>query len=165
MTRKEMESPTVVEVELKRRLGQLTDHLIQKQAQVEALSSEKAMLLFRIEAVSRLPEENKLLLSSRDDLESGSWDISDSKLKPLLEDRIRSGGQHFWSLMRQLDTIFSAGAVFLRRNSTAKWWALFYLVSLHLWVIYILTSHSETTVETRSGAVMSLENINNTGGV
>ncbi|KAJ9676835.1 hypothetical protein PVL29_022040 [Vitis rotundifolia] len=165
MTRKEMESPTVVEVELKRRLGQLTDHLIQKQAQVEALSSEKATLLFRIEAVSRLLEENKLLLSSRDDLESGSWDISDSKLKPLLEDRIRSGGQHFWSLMRQLDTIFSAGAVFLRRNSTAKWWALFYLVSLHLWVIYILMSHSETTVETRSGAVMSLENINNTGGV
>lgn len=165
MTRKEMESPTVVEVELKRRLGQLTDHLIQKQAQVEALSSEKATLLFRMEAVSRLLEENKLLLSSRDDLESGSWDISDSKLKPLLEDRIRSGGQHFWSLMRQLDTIFSAGAVFLRRNSTAKWWALFYLVSLHLWVIYILTSHSETTVETRSGAVMSLENINNTGGV
>lgn len=37
MTRKEMESPTVVEVELKRRLGQLTDHLIQKQAQVSIL--------------------------------------------------------------------------------------------------------------------------------
>jgi hypothetical protein len=34
MTRKEMEDPTEVEIELKRRLGQLTDHLIQKQAQV-----------------------------------------------------------------------------------------------------------------------------------
>lgn len=34
MTRKEIEDPTEVEVELKRRLGQLTDHLIQKQAQV-----------------------------------------------------------------------------------------------------------------------------------
>jgi hypothetical protein len=33
MTRKEMEDPTEVEIELKRRLGQLTDHLIQKQAQ------------------------------------------------------------------------------------------------------------------------------------
>lgn len=33
-TRKEIEEPTEVEIELKRRLGQLTDHLIQKQAQV-----------------------------------------------------------------------------------------------------------------------------------
>ena len=29
-----MEDPTEVEIELKRRLGQMTDHLIQKQAQV-----------------------------------------------------------------------------------------------------------------------------------
>lgn len=29
-----MEEPTEVEVELKRRLNQMTDHLIQKQAQV-----------------------------------------------------------------------------------------------------------------------------------
>lgn len=34
MTRNEIENPTEVEVELKRRLSQLTDHLIQKQAQV-----------------------------------------------------------------------------------------------------------------------------------
>lgn len=34
MTRKEIEDSTEVEIELKRRLGQLTDHLIQKQAQV-----------------------------------------------------------------------------------------------------------------------------------
>jgi hypothetical protein len=34
MTRKEIEDPTEVEIELKRRLGQMTDHLIQKQAQV-----------------------------------------------------------------------------------------------------------------------------------
>ncbi|XP_076912990.1 golgin candidate 2-like [Bidens hawaiensis] len=57
-TRKEIENPSEVEVELKRRLSQLTDHLIQKQAQVEALSSEKAMLMFRIEAVSRSLDES-----------------------------------------------------------------------------------------------------------
>lgn len=34
LTRKEMEEPTEVEIELKRRLSQMTDHLIQKQAQV-----------------------------------------------------------------------------------------------------------------------------------
>lgn len=38
MTRKEIEDPTEVEIELKRRLGQLTDHLIQKQAQVFPLN-------------------------------------------------------------------------------------------------------------------------------
>lgn len=34
MTKKEIEEPTEVEVELKRRLRQMTDHLIQKQAKV-----------------------------------------------------------------------------------------------------------------------------------
>lgn len=34
--RKELEEPTEVEIELKRRLDQLTDHLIQKQSQVYA---------------------------------------------------------------------------------------------------------------------------------
>jgi hypothetical protein len=52
----------------------------------------------------------------------------------------------------------------LKRNSTAKLWALIYLVCLHLWVIYILMSHSSPSNEGRSGAVISLENINNTGG-
>lgn len=36
-TRKEIEDPSEVEIELKRRLSQLTDHLIQKQAQVISL--------------------------------------------------------------------------------------------------------------------------------
>lgn len=168
MMRKEMEDPTEVEVELKRRLSQLTDHLIQKQAQVEALSSEKATLLFRIEAVSRFLDENKSVLmtdASLKDLESGEWDLAQSKLRPMFEDKIRSGRKHFGSLVQQLDAIFLAGAVFLRRNPTAKLWSLVYLVCLHLWVIYILCSHSHTSNETKSGAVISLQNINNTSGV
>ncbi|KAJ4834915.1 hypothetical protein Tsubulata_032569 [Turnera subulata] len=163
ITKREMEDPTEVEIELKRRLSQLTDHLIQKQAQVEALSSEKATLLFRIEAVSRLLDENKSVDSS--DPESATWDISDSRLRPLLADKLRSGRRHFGSLVQQLDTIFLAGAVFLRRNSAARFWALFYFVCLHFWVIYILSSHSPVSHEGKSGAVVSLENINNTGGV
>ncbi|KAK6153979.1 hypothetical protein DH2020_013618 [Rehmannia glutinosa] len=65
-TRREIENPTEVEIELKRRLHQLTDHLIQKQAQVETLSSEKAMLLLRIEAVSRLLDEYEPMIDSAD---------------------------------------------------------------------------------------------------
>ncbi|XP_057474288.1 golgin candidate 2-like [Actinidia eriantha] len=164
MTRKEMDNPTEVEVELKRRLNQLTDHLIQKQAQVEALSSEKATYLLRIEAVSRLLDEKKSTLNAAD-IESGIWELSNSKLKPMFEQRLQSGRQHLGSLVRQLDSIFCAGAVFLRRNSTARMWSLVYLVCLHLWVVYILMSRSPVSEEARSGAVISLENINNTGGV
>ncbi|XP_044477387.1 golgin candidate 2-like [Mangifera indica] len=163
---KAIEDPTEVEIELKRRLGQLTDHLIQKQAQVESLSSEKATLLFRIEAVSRLLEENKSMSnSSSRDLESGVWEFSQSKLRPHLVDKIQSGRKHIGSLVLQLDSIFLAGMVFLRRNSTAKLWSLVYLVCLHFWVIYILMSHSNSSNETRSGAVFSLENINNTAAL
>ncbi|KAI5330530.1 PREDICTED: golgin [Prunus dulcis] len=160
MTRKEIEEPTEVEIELKRRLAQMTDHLIHKQAQVEALSSEKATLLFRIEAVSRLLDESKSMTeisgSLSRDIESG---------RPLFEDRIRSGRKHLGSALQQLDSIFLAGAVFLRRNWTAKLWALIYFVCLHFWVIYILVSHSPASNEIKSGAVISLENINDTAGV
>ncbi|KAF1873050.1 hypothetical protein Lal_00016170 [Lupinus albus] len=173
MTRKEIEEPTEVEVELKRRLHQLTDHLIQKQTKVESLSSEKGSLVFRIEAVSRLLEENMSASgatdmnapSSSSDLGSGSWDLSNSKFKPMLKARFHSGKRQLGSLLVQLDYIFVTGAVFLKRNPTAKLWALIYLVCLHLWVIYILMSHSGPSNEGRSGAVISLENINNTGGV
>ena len=41
--------PSERERELERRLQSLTDHLIQKQAQVEALASEKATLALRLE--------------------------------------------------------------------------------------------------------------------
>ncbi|XAR63958.1 hypothetical protein NMG60_11024129 [Bertholletia excelsa] len=173
MTQKEIDCPTEVEAELKRRLAQLTDHLIQKQAQVEALSSEKAMLLFRIESVSRLLDENKSNLCTADvptastkfDVESGIWEFSNSKLKPLFEGRIHSGQKHLGLLVRQLDSIFCAGSMFLRRNSTARLWSIVYFVCLHLWVMYILMFHSPVSDETRSGAVFSLENINNTGGI
>ncbi|KAM5570432.1 golgin candidate 2 [Rosa sericea] len=161
MTRKDIEDPTDIEIELQRRLSQMTDHLIQKQAQVEALSSEKATLQFRIEAVSRLLDEGKSMTefsaTSSRDIESG---------RPLFEDRIRSGREHLGSLLQQLDSIFMAGAVFLRRNTTARLWSLVYFICLHFWVVYILMSHSQPSNEIKSGAVISLENINNnTSGV
>ncbi|XP_047941282.1 golgin candidate 2 [Salvia hispanica] len=167
-TRREIEDPSEVEIELKRRLSQLTDHLIQKQAQVETLSSEKAMLLLRIEAVSKLLDEQGPAdfpsTSSRDELDQGTWHLSNSKFRSLLKGRMQSGQHQFGSLVRQLDSLFCTGAVFLRRNSTARAWSLVYLACLHLWVVYILMSHAPVTDDSRSGAVISLENINNTGG-
>ncbi|AAF78387.1 T10O22.16 [Arabidopsis thaliana] len=150
MMRKELEEPTEVEIELKRRLNQLTDHLIQKQSQ----------------AVSRLIEENKGMSAteaSSQDLEAGDWELSGSKFKPAFQDKIRSGKKHLGWLVMQLNAIFISGTVFLRRNPTAKIWAVVYLVCLHLWVLYILLSHSDASSsgELRSGAVISLENFSN----
>ncbi|XXG55459.1 hypothetical protein AAC387_Pa03g3124 [Persea americana] len=165
VARREMEHPTEVEVELKKRLAKLTDHLIQKQAQVESLSSEKAMLLFRLETVSRLIDESKVGSLTRDDIEAGKWEEqSDVRLRPVLRDRIRSGRRHLGSILRQLDAIFSAGVVFLRRNPAAQLWSLVYLICLHFWVMYILMSHSQVSDDTSSGAVISLESINKTTG-
>ncbi|OEL18967.1 Golgin candidate 2 [Dichanthelium oligosanthes] len=130
--------------------------------QVESLSSEKAALLMRIEAVSRLLDNSTSSMasssSSRIDIEAGAWQESHS---PKLRDRIRAGQQQLGSAIRQLDSIFSAGHVFLRRNPKAQVWALVYLVCLHLWVLYILTSHP-TVSETGAGAVFSLETLNKT---
>ncbi|KAL8474707.1 hypothetical protein ACS0TY_031232 [Phlomoides rotata] len=164
-TRREIENPSEVEIELERRLSQLTDHLIQKQAQVETLSSERAMLLFRIEAVSRLLDEHGSSAgnSSRDGLEAGAFQLPNSNFRSLLKVRMQSGQQHLGSLVRQLDSLFCTGAVFLRRNSSARIWAIVYLACLHLWVMYILMSHSPVSDDHRSGAVVSLQNINNTG--
>ncbi|KAK9115326.1 hypothetical protein Syun_022123 [Stephania yunnanensis] len=143
ITRKELEIPTEVEIELKRRLGQLTDHLIQKQAQT----------------VSRMLDECKSSPQgplSCDDLEAGKWEVSDSKFKPLFAGRIRSGTQHFELLVRQLNSLYSAGATFLRRNPMAKFWTFAYFLCLHFWVAYIFMSDSKASDDTVSGAVVSL---------
>ncbi|BFG37785.1 hypothetical protein CerSpe_240590 [Prunus speciosa] len=63
----------------------MTELLIHKQAQVEALSSEKATLLFRIEAVSRMLDESKSMIEI-----SGSSSRFKESGRPLFEDRIRS---------------------------------------------------------------------------
>ncbi|XP_073018137.1 golgin candidate 2 isoform X2 [Primulina eburnea] len=163
ITRKEMEYPTEVEIELKRKLSLLTDHLIQKQAQVETLTSEKASLIFRIEAASRLLDENKSLPNSVETPNKSQF--SSSKLKPLLKERMQSGHRHFGSMVQQLDSLFCLGAIFLKRNRTARICSVVYIVCLHLWVIYILMSHSPVSDDFRSGAIVSLEKINNTEGV
>lgn len=117
--------------------------------------------------MTRQLEENKSVMTSNDisssssrDLESGKWELSGSKLRPMLQDKIHSGKKHLGSLIQQLDAIYGAGMVFIRRNPAAKLWSVVYLVCLHFWVLYILMSHSQVDTETKSGAVISLENIN-----
>lgn len=174
--------PSEVEVELRKRLTQLTDHLIQKQTQVEALSSEKATLMLRTEMISRLLDENGSSLQATDvsnevglfpssaatpswfDIEAAAWQRPSKS--EILHERLRSGRQQLGSLVQQLDIVFSAGAIFIRRNPMAQLWSLIYLLCLHTWVFYILfSSHSQVSDGgTGNGAVFSLEVINKTSG-
>lgn len=161
------EGPTEVEVELESRLSQLTDLLIQKQAQVEALSAETATLLFRLEglAQSNIPNGKKssILLDSisiDDDLEFGLARSYGSRSKEINEHG-DFGGHTIFFVLRQLDMIFSAGAYYLRRHGPAKCCALAYLLALHIWVIFVLFLHSEEPEGSKSGALFSLDSINN----
>lgn len=123
---------------------------------------------YLLQTVSRLIDESESSLvgpSSSNDIEAGKWEEqSNLRLRPVFQDRIRSGRKHLGSIVRQLDAIFSAGVVFLRRNPAAQLGSLVYLVCLHFWVMYILMSHSQASDDTSSGAVISLETINKTSG-
>lgn len=167
-TKREILQPTEVELELKKRLSQLTDHLIQKQTQVESLSSEKSTLVFRMEKLSRMLDEDGLSLEDSEfeslDIETGRWQHSDYATKAALREKIRSGRQQLGLVIRQLDAIFSVGAIFVRRNAMAQLFSFFYLIWLHLWVLYILTSHSQGSDGANQGASSSLETISNSSG-
>eukprot|EP00249_Psilotum_nudum_P017115 c26168_g1_i1 orf=260-2980(-) len=171
-------SPTDAEIELEKRLAQLTDQLIQKQAQVEALSTEKATLVFRLEALSNaLQEERSVTLSralrsgrgnrtssdwiSVDDLEYGFNRSLNSKNKFVLpnSDKVytfnaSASGHPILSLLRQIDALLSAGVFYIQRHRWAQAFALAYLLSLHLWVVFVLFMQSKADKDVDSQALV-----------
>lgn len=125
--------------------------------------------------ISRLLDENGFSLQATDvsnkvglfpisaakpssfDIEAAAWQrLSKSEV---LHERIRSGRQQLGSLVQQLDIVFSAGAIFIRRNPMAQLWCLIYLFCLHIWVFYILCSSRSRVSDGGTGhvAVFSLD--------
>lgn len=162
-------TPSVMELELETRLNQLTDHLIQKQSQVEALSTEKATLHFRLEAISNTLRMEKSATQSRaskrskganvatdwsscdDDLEYGLSKPYSSKDKYSFmgtdPDMIlnQPPGSHPWMhLARQVDSVFLGGARILRTSGSARALALLYIFLLHSWFLFILFMHTRS---------------------
>lgn len=118
-----------------------------------------------MQTISRLLEEdgeNSPEGSARVDIEAGGRVNRPaalySTLRPLIRAKIDSGERQLGSFLRQVDDVFAAGAGFLRKNPAAKVAAWAYLVCLHLWVAYILTSDSSPAAMAGS----SLERINKT---
>ncbi|CAN6483793.1 unnamed protein product [Victoria cruziana] len=173
-----LEVPTELEIELKRRLAELIDRLIHKQAQVESLISEKAMLPFRLETLSRSMEDQVLMVQSGEfsnnsgeiwldptethDIEVGLWGQFNTKAHLAFRYEIDSVRHHMISIVRQLDAIFAAGAAFWRRNRAAQAFVWFYLLLLHIWVLYILFTRDS---DTGFGSLVSLESDNKTSAI
>ncbi|KAL3680968.1 hypothetical protein R1sor_023924 [Riccia sorocarpa] len=148
-------APSSIQLELESQLAQITDSLIHKQAQVEELSTEKATLIFRVEALSNSLREEKLAMTSRagkrnpikgawadwstfdDDLEYGygkykakerAWDSEDLRFD---HPNVPYHFQPFLRLIRQVDALVMGGALVLRRSGMARAFAGLYLLALH----------------------------------
>ncbi|KAJ7537649.1 hypothetical protein O6H91_11G015500 [Diphasiastrum complanatum] len=167
------QTPTDVEIELEHRLNQLTEHLIQKQAQVEELSTEKATLVFRLETLSNLLQDQGSPLASHstnrkkagvsdwssmdEDLEYGASKFYSSKYKVSTNNRddlhrnvltkALINPHMLDGFYRRIDSLFLGGAHILRMHKLARALAGFYLLALHCWVLFILLMHSNSSRE------------------
>ncbi|XP_038700471.1 golgin candidate 1 isoform X1 [Tripterygium wilfordii] len=132
-------------MELETRYRELTDLLYYKQTQLEAMASEKAAAEFQLE------KELKRLQEAQDDTErskasrwvsSSSWE-EDTEIKTL--EPLPMHHRHMAGARMQLQKaakLLDSGAVratrFLWRYPTARVTLLFYLVFVHLFLMYLL---------------------------
>lgn len=130
-------------VELEKRYRELTDLLYLKQTQLEAMTSEKAAAHFQLEKEARrlreLQAEAEWNRNSR--RTSTPWDEDYSELKPLeplaLQHRPMVG-----SSIQKAAKFLDSGAVsagrFLWRHPLARLVFLFYLVFVHIFLLFLL---------------------------
>ncbi|OWM66066.1 hypothetical protein CDL15_Pgr015493 [Punica granatum] len=131
-------------MELEKRYRELTDLLYYKQTQLEAMASEKAAAEFQLEKeLKRLREVQIEVERSRVSRRaSTSWE-EDSELKALEPLPLHHGHMAAASVqLQKAAKLLDSGAVratrFLWRYPTARVLLLFYLVFVHLFLMYLL---------------------------
>ncbi|KAH6784992.1 hypothetical protein C2S51_000420 [Perilla frutescens var. frutescens] len=131
-------------MELEKRYRELTDLLYYKQTQLETMSSEKAAAEFQLEKeVKRLQEAQ--LEAERNRVSrraSSSWE-EDSDMKtleplPLYHRHMAGASLQLQKAAKLLDTGAARATRFLWRYPTARIILLFYLVFVHLFLMYLL---------------------------
>lgn len=131
-------------MELEKRYRELTDLLYYKQTQLEAMASEKAAAEFQLEKeIKRIQEAQVEAERSRSSRRaSSSWE-EDSDMKAL--EPLPLHHRHMVGASIQLQKaakLLDSGAVratrFLWRYPTARILLLFYLVFVHLFLMYLL---------------------------
>ncbi|XP_022882472.1 golgin candidate 1-like [Olea europaea var. sylvestris] len=131
-------------MELEKRYRELTDLLYYKQTQLETMASEKAAAEFQLEKeVKRLQEAQLEAERSRASRRaSSSWeeDADMKALEPLpLHHRHMAGASlQLQKAAKFLDTGAVRATRFLWRYPTARLILLFYLVFVHLFLMYLL---------------------------
>ena len=87
-----------------------------------------------------------------DDMEDGLRRQYDPKRKSVLYDNLESsltggntGSPSLSPLLSQLNSVFSVGVSYLRRHRWAQGFGVVYIVSLHLWVLFILFMNSNVS--------------------
>ena len=121
-----------------------------------------------MQAVSNAIKEEEAIVSSRatkkgvgkiiggdnyyDDMEDGLRRQYDPKRKSVLYDNLESsltGGNtvnpSLSPLLGQLNSVFSVGVSYLRRHRWAQGFGVVYILSLHLWVLFILFMNSNVS--------------------
>lgn len=131
-------------VELEKRYRDLTDLLYYKQTQLEAMASEKAAAEFQLEKeVKRLQEAQVEAERSRVSRRtSSSWE-EDNEMKeleplPLYHRHMVGASIQLQKAAKILDSGAARVTRFLWRYPTARLILLFYLVFVHLFLMYLL---------------------------
>ncbi|XP_060209830.1 golgin candidate 1 [Lycium barbarum] len=131
-------------VELEKRYRELTDLLYYKQTQLEAMASEKAAAEFQLEKEAKRFQEVQLeaernRVSRR---ASSSWeedtDIKALEPLPLHHRHMTAATIQLQKAAKLLDTGAVRATRFLWRYPTARVILLFYLVFVHLFLMYLL---------------------------
>ncbi|KAK9130981.1 hypothetical protein Sjap_011468 [Stephania japonica] len=131
-------------IELEKRYRELTDLLYHKQTQLEAMASEKAAVEFQLEKeVKRLQEAQVETDRSRVPRRaSSSWDVENDlkALEPLpLHHRHMAGPRlQLEKAVKLLDSGAVRATRFLWRYPIARVILLFYLVFVHLFLMYLM---------------------------
>ncbi|XP_057985666.1 golgin candidate 1 isoform X2 [Hevea brasiliensis] len=131
-------------MELEKRYRELTDLLYYKQTQLEAMASEKAAAEFQLEKeVKRLQEAEVEAERTRVYRRaSSSWE-EDSEMKaleplPLHHRHMAAATMQLQRAAKLLDSGAARATRFLWRYPTARLILLFYLVFVHLFLMYLL---------------------------
>ncbi|CAE5991002.1 unnamed protein product [Arabidopsis arenosa] len=130
--------------ELEKRYRELTDLLYYKQTQLETMASEKAAAEFQLEKeVKRLHEVQVEVERSRVSRRpSATWE-EDSEIKtleplPLYHRHMATASTQLQNAVKLLDSGAVRATRFLWRYPIARIFLLFYLVFVHLFLMYLL---------------------------
>ena len=150
---------------MEQRFRTLTDTLIQKQTQIEALQTEKTTLTVQHERLQRKYEELQALSSACSDTSrqssstllhmgssesggrhDGNGDAEDLRRRalPQFMRESHTDTQMTRSMKRAVNTLDVFGmrlGLFLRRYPIARVLFLIYIILLHLWVMFVLMTY------------------------